>query len=436
MISGTSSWVCDLLKDVESGRAPGDLALPASTAALEILSAPFPPTFGSDIRLGRGVDAINHTCDKRVYTLRVGFPTHSELIEGLLLDKGFTIAKDEKRVRYDQAFLMFENLDAAARAVSGAFGKAVNALAGKKNTGSRPLRACDISRAVGKLPDPEDSQMARLLDTFTSGHTRRIAKERFSKYYEAQTGRSSSPLELLETLCRMSVLEHRWMFRCKFCDKSYWGRRLNFEQVTRCPGCRERVIFGNKLELGYELNELLALAIREGWGPVAQTARFLDNLTRRGFSWLPGVKCSMGDTQFDFDLLALCDGHLVAAECKTLLGTALTADWSGIADQVQRELKGAVAAGAELFVVASQLDEYPEAMVTTVESGAPIPLLWLVRKDLEDGRRLYRDHRGYVWIHDVIPPRREEVCRYRHPKKRKQRQTQRFTAFGFGTLRY
>ena len=32
------------------------------------------------------------------------------------------------------------------------------------------------------------------------------------------------------------------------------------------------MVFGDTLKLGYELNELFALAIREGWGPVIQTA--------------------------------------------------------------------------------------------------------------------------------------------------------------------
>ncbi len=427
-ISGGDVWICDLLKDVERGRAPGDLVLPPTKAAFEIINAPFPPHIPGTLLIGRGVDSINRSCNTQLHTVRLGLPTNTEMLEGRLLDRGFEIEKDEKRIRYEQTLLMFSELNTAARVVSGAFGRAVNALAGN----TEPLSFGEISTAVGRLDEQPESQIDWVLNQFTHGHMRRIGKERFRRYYEKEVGRSDSIKGLLSELCRLNVLEHRWRFRCKRCDKTYWPRRINFEQVTRCPGCKERVIFEDRVKLGYELNELFALAIREGWGPVIQTGRFLYNLTRRGFMWLPGVKCRKESTRIDFDVMSLCDGHLVAAECKTLRNQADDADWDNITGQLCREAEGALMAGVELFVIASHVDEYPHAVQDAVARGANIPLLWLDHKDLEDGRRRGKKDRHYLDIDDFVPHTIPSVAQSRRPRKRKQPKTERYAVVGLG----
>ncbi len=201
-LSGSDVWICDLMKDADRDRAPGELLLPPTITSFEILNAPFPPSISNSRDIGQGVDSINMCCRKRDHLLKLVVPTETELIEGMLIDKGFMIEKDEKRIRYQQALSLFGSIERAARVVSGSFGKAVNALSGTRENGTRPMSLRDVCDAVGSVVELSMAERLKWVEEFTKGRGQevRIGKERFRRYYEEEGGICCSVKDIMDTL--------------------------------------------------------------------------------------------------------------------------------------------------------------------------------------------------------------------------------------------
>ena len=102
--------------------------------------------------------------------------------------------------------------------------------------------------------------------------------------------------------------------------------------------------------------------------------------------WLPGIKCRKGDSQVDFDIIALCDGHLIAAECKTLRDCQSNSGCESIIEQLCHGVQNAKSAGADLFIIASQIQEYPAPVKQSVISQR------------NDSIALGHGKRSFVWI--------------------------------------
>jgi DNA-directed RNA polymerase subunit RPC12/RpoP len=260
-------------------------------------------------------------------------------------------------------------------------------------------------------------------------HAKNIAQQRFDKYFEFDISHGKDEQKIINKLLQQNVLKRKWKLEnCMFCDKEYWVDHIDINKPINCPGCGNTIILNSQVTIGYELNALVHLAIREGIIPVILTANFLCNTTSKGFIWLPGVKCYSGKVKTDLDLVCICDGRLFAAECKTLNevdGSSKT--WSNIADQLGNPINLANKACFEGFVVSSLSDKYPQNFQKKLKliSKGKIKVSYLNKNDLSSGRRKIRggDHEWPITVDDLLS---QETSSKLKTKKKKGARTIHF----------
>ena len=118
-------------------------------------------------------------------------------------------------------------------------------------------------------------------------HARNIAQYRFDKYFERNIKHGRSEEKIINKLVQRGVLKRMWKLdKCGLCDKEYWVEHIDINKPVCCPGCGNIITLGGQVTLGYELNELVRLAIQEGIIPVILTANFLYNCTSKHFNSL------------------------------------------------------------------------------------------------------------------------------------------------------
>ena len=428
------TWICDLMKDTQNGRAPCELILPPVPAAQQIINAPSPQDFRMSMLSdwGQGPDCLNVACDKSRESVRLIVPAEQELLEGILESYHVVVRKDEKRIRYLQAIDMLGGLLRAAKAFVGIPLKILEAFLPERKERSEsrvdPLTFDQIRHRarLGGKKEAKENWHEEAIEKYVPAHAKKVARRRFAAHLAGELGISSTDIQIINRLVERGVLRRKWRLnQCGSCERSYWVDEINLGSPTLCPGCRKQIPLGDKVILGYELNELIALAINEGIIAVVLTGRFLYNLTSKGFMWLPGVKCSADGLTGDLDIFASCDGELVAAECKcrTIYPTEPKARRE-LCEQVVGSVQLAKKAGVRIFVIAARWENFPERFCKEVRraAGNDMAVNFLDRRDLETGRRSIpwgKKNDRYISIHDFLPPiRREKKATPKKPRKR------------------
>jgi hypothetical protein len=407
-LPSTAAWICDLVKDNQTGRVPYEIYLPPRESALQVLNAPDPPRFrlGATV-FGFGIDSINVRFTKNNQTISFRVPSPEELLEEVLIESGVQPAKDEKRIRYTQTIDMFGGLLDTARFFSGISLKVLKAFK------SEPLTYGQI-KAEAKIGKNKSRKAPMFLEWVNRlpKHSKNVAKQRYFEYSKENLSLQDSEIDIIEKLIDRGVLRRKWKLdKCPYCDKDYWVDHLEIHTPMICPGCRKKIPLRDKFQLGYKLNELVGLSIREGIIPVVLTARFLYNLTSRGFFWLPGMKCSGGSIQTDFDILACCDGHLIATECKTLTESGIESEtWIKLADQVKKQIAIGRICGIEILIVAAMCNEFPKDFKSEMTKMADqnMSIFLLNKNDLLEGHRhvpYSGEQRRLMRLDDIFPPK-------------------------------
>lgn len=145
-------------------------------------------------------------------------------------------------------------------------------------------------------------------------------------------------------------------------------------------------------EAGYALEPMILKAVDEGLIPVALTGDFLRRMTSNGFFWVPGIKYRRGTILADIDVMAVCDGSLVLAECKEMEQAPDNASsWeSEIWPQFEELIEVAKVCRADVVALASLADSYPKGWYDRAKAraGTGMGILLLTKDDLDSG---YRD---------------------------------------------
>lgn len=418
-------WICDIVKDVQTNRALCELFPPPRKSAIQVLNAPFPPSFSTDRHtFGIGIDSFNVKCNRRTPTLTIGIPEERELLEEILLERGIKIKKDEKRIRYVQTIEMFGGLKEAFRAFSGNSLRIIKTL--RKNRDPLTLDQVQQESGIKDLPQQKGHVIFKLIDKYIPEHAKNIARKRFEGYFRQSISIDTSVIDILQELAEHSIVRRKWkLSKCPICDKNYWLDDIDINRPLYCPGCR-KTIHMDRICLAYELNALVDLAVKEGIIPVVLTANFLYNTTSKGFQWLPGVKCQMGSLKTDFDIFASCDGHIIAAECKTFKKTSKDI-WEKTTHQLKKSIAVGKKAGVEVFIVAALCKVFPIGFQQNIKklAGSDMSVAFLNTEDLQKGQRdiFLNGHKTSLSIENLLPayPQNE--------KKKKLRRGKRYITF-------
>lgn len=115
--------------------------------------------------------------------------------------------------------------------------------------------------------------------------------------------------------------------------------------------------------------------------------RFLQLATSKAFQWVPGIKAHYNGANIDIDCVAICDEHLVLAECKSLEESGVNSKaWPEIAKQVLTLVHLAKILSADAVFVAALVDEYPENFLRDIsDASKDMPVIFLTSQELTTG---------------------------------------------------
>ena len=385
------TWMVDLLEDTRTGRAVGDVCLPPTPVAGELLHVPAAPavrgsTHGEGIdQFGNGREGVAVRCTSRAEVVRLCLPSGAELVEETLRAAGFEPAFDEKRAAYRPVLRLLGGLGPAAAACAGVPGRVLGALAKGPSTLQKIKSTCKLGdgRLTDAAPAWPDAWIARHDEV-----TQRVTRRRFAERGPRGGPGGQTLTSLIEYWAGRGVAVRTWRVGpCPRCKRESDLPSIDLGGRVACPWCGGNLSLPERVPVAYALAPAVDHALAQGFGPVALTGRFLRNLTRHGFQWAPGVKYSRGGVAGDLDIAAVCDGRLVFAECKSLAGVGPDADcWGGVADQFLAAAEVARACGAGAAVLASLAESYPQSLLDRVAAVEGVACRLVARAELESGR--------------------------------------------------
>jgi hypothetical protein len=413
------SWIVDLVEDSIRGRSPYELALPAVKTSVEILNAPNPPTVTRSTlpRFGLGVDSINIRCTNREELISHWLPTDKEILEELLSSQGLRFTEDEKRACYLPAIRLLGGLEQASSSLSGVRGLVLQELA-KGPATVHELKG-RLQLGNGKIPElNRDKHFESLLKHLTVTQ-QRVGRQRLLHHWRRTLPKDSKLQSLLEHWVANSILRRLWRIgSCPVCQTTHHEAILKITHSYRCPGCGASIPLPESLVIDYQLHPILEAAINQGLMPVVLTGRFLKNLTRDGFLWLPGLKYTHAGVSGDIDIVASCDGRLILVECKTRdQSDPLKVEWAKIVDQVKALATVGRACKASLVLLASMIDSYPQAVKDEVKAIGDecLSAHLLDKDDLLKGHRWVKENENTMSyplsLNDFIPEQHPDALK-------------------------
>jgi hypothetical protein len=384
-----------LVKASITSRRPFDYCLPKRASILELLNLTSGQFYNWNELVGLGYDAISIEFQNNPNTRSVKFqlPTETEIFETILAEENIKIIKDEKNIRYHQALKLFGNINDASIALTNISWDIINALLVKPLSYNELKSQAKLGKQKHHIDLPEMPKM--ILDRY-QGKAKHIAEQRMQYAFRSSFRKDSIDIDILEQLTTRKILKRRWNLpKCKMCDKTYWVDHIDLAQPLACPGCSNLISIPDKVDVGYELNELVRLSIDEGIRPVVLTARFLRNLSNDGFFWIPGMKIDNNSIETDLDIVACLDGYLVAVECKSLENASDDSNfWEDkILQQLQKPIDAVKKCGFDFFFVSTLNSNIPEIFKREVKrlAGDTLKVEFLTKNDLENGYRYIQD---------------------------------------------
>lgn len=419
-------WYLDLVKAQKTNRYPFEFALPKDADILDLLNIPSGQfvVFRKLVSFSEECLSISLTSSDSSSNVRFELPSEQELFEVIFRRDQWRLRNDEKNTRYTKALALFPHLTDAATALTGTSWKIINALKAEPLTADSLRGKAKLGKHKNSIPLPKIADMVRQRQDGLYGELfeRRVKRELMDTISDVM------PVEhILEYLVKRGVLFRKWKLdQCPGCEREYWETDLDIRKPLLCPGCKTYIPYKDKVQLGYELNPLMRLALDEGMRPVILTARFLGHLTSHGFLMYPGAKLKKSAQETDIDICAIGDESLIAGECKDLIdfkkdGKIL---WGEILSKLTLPIEVAKACRFRVFFVASLTDRYPNSFQSKVKkiAGDSLKILFLTRKDLESGRRKYIDKEGHectLNLHDILNPPKP----FRIPKDKQKTRT-------------
>jgi Holliday junction resolvase len=146
---------------------------------------------------------------------------------------------------------------------------------------------------------------------------------------------------------------------CTHCGLTTWYRINELAESIKCKGCFRgfQMPIDKKVEFAYQFNPLFFEGFSQGVSCVLLTALLLEGLCDHSMMWQSGcmIKKDGKNTEAEYDLVAMCDGLLVVAECKTFFDNGTVKD--KVLPQLQRDIEFAERIHADIFLFATQKED-------------------------------------------------------------------------------
>lgn len=308
---------------------------------------------GGGKRIARGELAIRVTPKDHVVGFRL--PTMENLISSVFQDAGLSVIYDEKG-KYYEGMLR---------------------LAGGEIGDLDFLRRPDILSLLYELMENRALTWNDMLALARPG---------------GRTRAKTLLREAVFSLADKQIFLRGFQLRCPTCDFKTWYELGAMREQVVCQGCRAE--FQPNIEhctFAYRLNQLFVRGFEQGALCALLTLILLDNSSSSELYWKAGckVRSTSEDIEAELDLVAMCDGGLVIAECKHNLEASLVRDFDNTLRQLRGNVQMAIRARADLFILSTLSNQIPQAVIEAVTSAAEaspqLQVLFLTHEELIRG---------------------------------------------------
>lgn len=166
---------------------------------------------------------------------------------------------------------------------------------------------------------------------------------------------------LMQDLAGRQLFIRGYVLQCPVCSLELWYPLSDINEQMRCQGCRSWFQLPLELNFAYRLNHLFAVGVNQGALSVLLTALYLQR-NSQAMVWDANYQLKKNGEKIELDLIAICDGMLVLAECKDNFKS------EEITGQLRNTLCLADDIGADRFIFATLKTEIPPSIADVLEN--------------------------------------------------------------------
>ena len=233
---------------------------------------------------------------------------------------------------------------------------------------------------------------------------------------EINPANNSTFLEHLHDLAGKQILIRGYNLTCPICGLTAWYNLSQVNEFTICEGCLSEFHIPLNNQFAYRLNLLFSEGQNQGAITVLLTWLLLHRSIRHSLIWQAELSLRKNSEEIEIDLIAMCDGCLVVAECKNkLLPTGMNPNSEKakviiqkLIEQIRRNVDFALDINADLYLY-STLDKnvtpkIVEYINTLNDEKSDIEIRIVNRNELEQRKFIdaERPDSNYVFVADLI----------------------------------
>lgn len=270
-----------------------------------------------------------------------------------------------------------------------------------------------LAGSLSEIKFLRNGHMLQLFDAISNEKARHGEKRRFLQRFQAYTldemlklAASGNKENRDDFTKRLQVFAGKRIFfrgynlKCPHCHLKTWYQLKELEEWTTCKGCYETFqIDVRGANFAYQLNQLFLEGFLQGGMAVILTTLLLYDLSLYSFIWQSGYEVKKDDKSTDIDLIAMCDGALILAECKNSFDDTKPEKIKELLDQIIDNIKVAESLNADIFFFATlHQKSIPQEIVEFIERYNSQPQHLTVkiiqRSELLEGKLLENNRLG------------------------------------------
>jgi hypothetical protein len=172
----------------------------------------------------------------------------------------------------------------------------------------------------------------------------------------------------IQTLANTRVLLRGYKLKCSRCELNTWYDLPDIGEYVTCHGCRFPFPIPLDARFAFKLNMLFADGNNQGTITSLLTLLLIYNASAHSFIWQADVDLNKGkDDSINVDLIAMCDGALIIAECKNRFETEKVEEVDKLIDQLVRNIAVAKSLNAKVFLFSTLQESIPQRVIDFLE---------------------------------------------------------------------
>lgn len=216
-------------------------------------------------------------------------------------------------------------------------------------------------------------------------------------------------------LAKRSILLRGHSLTCTTCNLTTWYSLEETREIIKCKGCLTDFQMPLVGDFSYRLSQLAMTAFENGAYSVFLTLCLLRNMCAKSFLWESSIEVpNYGNDGIEIDLIMMCDGNLVLAECKDSIPKDKVQQ-EQLLLKIEENVKFAQSLDAEFYVFSSLTAEFDGELIDYIQSlddqYDTMSIFWIDGRELTSGKVRAIDpdkpeKQRYLWRINEIEPRR------------------------------